>query len=583
VKIRAYRRLSPDEWYPSTAAGKRSASGGERESVRQWAIAELVETYGYPREWLGERILVVPGGGSMEAPKEFFGLCLLTAEADPFLWVSVGRPGESGDSERKLRDVLAASRYARMGMYTDGSVQGTRCLRRRPGKDECEYIPDIETFCLSGLFGKQIACIAGAGSSKNAPHLQPLTAKVENVLFEAHSHMRDIDGMHADEALDELCKILYTKLYDEEMTKAGKTYRLQRWNYGTTEEFAATVRKVYEEANDYDVRVFGLRIPGYERSRGVFGTAINLSSPAVAKVVETLQDYSLTESGIDVKGRAFQKVVGPAMRAGMGQYFTPHAVIEFMVEAAGPSVTELILDPFAGSGHFLTTALDYVRNRERKGKRLDEFAFNKLHGIEKSDRMVRIAMMDMRLHGDGHSNIRCTDALLDFSNYPDLQEESFDLILTNPPFGSLLGSQAIGSLGRFELAEGRKAVPLELLGLERCLQFLRPGGRMGIVMPESVLVNKATAYVRSWAAKKAKIRAIVSLPIETFSPYGANIKTSLLFLRKWKKGETVDRKYPVHLARVDNVGYDAGGRERVGAELQDSAEKLCDFLAKEGW
>ena len=78
--------------------------------------------------------------------------------------------------------------------------------------------------------------------------------------------------------------------------------------------------------------------------------------------------------------------------------------------------------------------------------------------------MVRVAMTDMRLHGDGHSNVRCTDSLLDFSNYPDIHPESFDLVLTNPPFGSLLGPEALARLGRFEFAQGRRNVPLELLG-----------------------------------------------------------------------------------------------------------------------
>ena len=90
--------------------------------------------------------------------------------------------------------------------------------------------------------------------------------------------------------------------------------------------------------------------------------------------------------------------------------------------------------------------------------------------------MTRIAMTDMRLSGDGHSNIRCADALLDFDNYPDIAPDSFDIVLTNPPFGSLLGPEALAQLGTFELARGRKSVALEILGLERAIAFLRPGG-----------------------------------------------------------------------------------------------------------
>src|SRR5262249_4151098 len=155
----------------------------------------------------------------------------------------------------------------------------------------------------------------------------------------------------------------------------------------------------------------------------------------------------------------------------------------FVVEVIQPTVADLILDPFSGSGHFLTQSLDSVRARTKKSdeKRVVEFAYNKLHGIEKSDRMVRVAMTDMRLHGDGHSNIRCTDALLDFQNSLDIRPESFDVVMTNPPFGCLLGPEAVARLGKFTLAGFKKNLPLEVLGLERCIQFLRPGGRLGIV------------------------------------------------------------------------------------------------------
>jgi type I restriction enzyme M protein len=187
------------------------------------------------------------------------------------------------------------------------------------------------------------------------------------------------------------------------------------------------------------------------------------------------------------------------------------------------------------------------------------------------------------LHGDGHSNIRCTDALLPFENYPDIRPESFDLVLTNPPFGSLLGSEALNQLDRFQLAEGRKSVPLEVLGLERCIQFLRPGGKLGIVLPDGTLANRNSKYVREWLEQKAKIRAIVSLPIETFMPFGASIKTSLVFVRKWLRGESRDDKYQTFLGRIDNVGYDASGRARENAEFDSVAKALKDFLEQEGW
>jgi type I restriction enzyme M protein len=179
---------------------------------------------------------------------------------------------------------------------------------------------------------------------------------------------------------------------------------------------------------------------------------------------------------MDVKGRAFQRVLAPAIRAGMGQYFTPRPVVDMAVQIAAPSLSDLILDPFCGSSHFLTRRLDYVldKNPSADSHAVHEFKFFHLHGIEKSDRMARIAMTDMLLHDDGHTNIRNTDSLLSFDNYPDIMAlrddgESdpaiFDLILTNPPFGSIMRAEVMEIIGRFQLGHKRKALRWRYSGL----------------------------------------------------------------------------------------------------------------------
>ncbi len=546
-------------------------------------------TYNFPTDWLRSRIILVDSDSTHAPVENFFGVVVLTPTGNPFLWVSIQSPGYASEAERLLREVLLIDPHAGIGIASDGSLKGTKVLRRRFDTDQCEIVNDLEPYASPAWMSIRTTYVAGLQGEQQLwfDHrgLTPLSQRVENVFFEAQSHIRDIDGMHADEALDEVSKILYCKLYDEEMTVAGQPYKMQRMVYGCTEELAATVRSIYREANDYDVRVFGLRIPGYKRSRGVFTSRIRLSSPALVKVVETFQQYDIAHSDVDVKGRAFQKMLSPTMRAGMGQFFTPEPVVRFMVSVVGPQVHDLILDPFCGSARFLTASLQYV-GTDRSGtgeKMFHEFAFGKLHGVEKSDRMVRIAMTDMRLQGDGHSNIRCTDALLPFTNYPDLYPESFDAILTNPPFGSVLGPEAVSQLGSFSLATGRKSVPLEILGLERCVQFLRPGGRMGIVVPDGLLANRSAQYVRDWVDKNMKVRAIVSLPIETFTPFGASVKTSILFARKWRHDERYGSDYPVFLGRIDNIGYDATGRARDNSDVDALTTQVKEFFVREGW
>lgn len=398
--------------------------------------------------------------------------------------------------------------------------------------------------------------------------------KFENVFFEAHSFLRDIDGLHPDEALDELCKIIYAKLYDEE-----SSLNIFGMTCGNVEEYAANVRRLYKEANEYDMRVYSLKIPGYKRSRGVFAEPIYLSANAIQRVGQLFAKYNFSDADIDYKARAFQNVYKPTTRSGMGQYFTPIQVIRLIVNCIAPTSNDLIMDPFSGSAHFLTESLDYITRQGLEKKSISEFIFYKLHGIEKSERMVRIAMTDMRLHGDGHSNIRCVDSLLPFETYTDLSSDTFDVIMTNPPFGSVLQKESYSYLGNFELLKGKGKVPLEVLGLERSIQLLRDGGRLGIVLPESIFVNKSYLYVRNWLKENIKIRGIISLPQSTFSPFGANIKTSVLIA---SKGKTVE-SYKVFTGTVENIGFDSKGDELEGADWEEVSKKFNTFINMEGW
>ena len=322
-----------------------------------------------------------------------------------------------------------------------------------------------------------------------------------------------------------------------------------------------------------------------------------MSDTALYRVVERIQEFSLIDSKADIKGRAFQKVLAPAIRAGMGQYFTPDPIVELAVGLIQPKANELILDPFCGSGHFLTKTLQYVM--EHQGSTitqhdLHEFKFFHLHGIEKSDRMVRIAMTDMMLNDDGHTNIRNQDALLSFDNYPDItalrnesDEESisidhsvFDVVLTNPPFGSIMRQETMEMLGRFDLGHKKKSLPLEVLGLERSIQFLKPGGRMGIVLPEHMMKGKSAAFVRKWLYGIVHIKAIFFFPEDAFTPFGAMIKTCLCIFQKFNKDEPPMPGDFTFLCEVENLGYEATGKPKAGSEIINA---ISEFHAKRGW
>lgn len=598
--ISPFYQVPPEQWlFPNhgdVVDGKRRAhewlrergslEGAEfaiEEFVRQWALRELIDSYRYPKEWIGERI-IIEEPVKMGASNKQADISIRNTNNRTFLYIEVKKRGVSEDefkeAERQLESYLASTHTATIGLVTDGVR--TRTIRKKIDPNDFDYIADLPSYGLEAKAKVQLVRELPQSYELRTTGLRVLDEQYERVLFECHGVARDIDGLHADEALDEICKVIYAKIYDERSTTkkpAGQAFRFQIYGASNPSEVASNIRVIYEEARQADIEIYSKRIPGYERSRGVFKNQIKLSDNALFRIVEKLQEFSLIDSNADIKGRAFQKVLGPAIRAGMGQYFTPDPIVELAIKVISPKADDLILDPFCGSAHFLTKALQHVT--ESQGKTitdhdLHEFKFFHLHGIEKSDRMVRIAMTDMMLHDDGHTNIRNQDALLSFDNYPDIialrddQEHDpalFDVVLTNPPFGSIMRQETIEMLGRFDLGHKKKSLPLEYLGLERSLQFLKPGGRLGIVLPEHVMKGKNTQFVRNWLENVALIKAVFFFPEEAFTPYGAMVKTCLLILQKHPKEFKQKPSDSTLLCEVENLGYDATGRSKPGSEI----------------
>lgn len=567
------------------------------EFVRQWALAQLLNAYKYPLDWIGERIIIEEPVKMGSTEKEA-DISIKNINGRTFLYIEAKKRGIQTDvfneAERQLETYLASTHTATIGMVVDGDRVKT--LRKKIDPNDFEYIPDLPSYGLEAKIRVQLVReLPSDLSAGRDTGLRVLDNEYERVLFDCHSAARDADGLHADEALDEICKVLYTKIFDERnVTKQseGTPFRFQTYGASNASEVASNIRVLYEEARNADIEIYSKRIPGYERSRGVFKSQIRLSDVALYRVVERLQEFSLIDSKADIKGRAFQKILGPAIRAGMGQYFTPDPIVELAIGIIDPQAKDLILDPFCGSAHFLTKTLQYVVDHQGTTLTphdLHEFKFFHLHGIEKSDRMVRIAMTDMMLHDDGHTNIRNQDALLSFDNYPDIialrddgkhDPSVFDVVVTNPPFGSIMKQEVMQMLGRFELGHKKKSLPLEVLGLERSIQFLKPGGKMAIVLPEHLMKGKNALFVRKWLYGVARIKAIFFFPEEAFTPFGAMVKTCLCILQKLREKETQAEDEDIFLCEVENLGYEATGKPKAGSEVH---EAIAAFKAEAGW
>jgi len=372
-------------------------------------------------------------------------------------------------------------------------------------------------------------------------------------------------------AFDEISKLMLAKIYDERFTPTDEYYKFQ---VGTFEEPTEVAKRIREE----------LYKEAQQKEPDVFRTDIELSPEIIFRVVEVLEGISLIHTDLDAKGRAFENFLDTLFRGEYGQYFTRREIVQFMVFMLDSDERDLIIDPACGSGGFLLYSLELVRNKIRQRYRGDQrtidridwdFAHNQIFGIEVNDRIARVAMMDMVIHDDGHSNIEAHDALDDYKHFDkrkDIRPGKYSLVLTNPPFGAAIKDERI--LSNFELGKDRGRQRTEVLFIERCLDLLRPGGRMGIVLPDGIQTNTSLQYVRDFIRKKSKILAVVSLPQTAFVPAGSGVKASLLFLeKKWTEEE---KPYPIFMAIAEHVGYDATGRPDTN-DLPFILEKYRSF------
>ena len=338
---------------------------------------------------------------------------------------------------------------------------------------------------------------------------------------------------------------------------------------------------------------------------------IKLDADSIVYVVGELQKYAITKAERDAVGDAFEVFIGPALRGGEGQFFTPRNVVRMAIEMLDPEIDEYLIDPACGSGGFLIVALEYMwskldKEAEKKGWS-KEFLAGKRHdlaskficGIDKDSFLAKVTKSYMAIIGDGRGGIFCENTLVPLSEWnPKTRQkislESFDVLVTNPPFGAKIPVRGERILGQYDLGFKWKydkktktwertnklqdKQPPQILFIERCLQLLKPGGRMGIVLPDGILGNITDGYIRKFILDKAKILAVVDIPPETFQP-STSTKTSLLFLQKKKEGEKI-KNYPIFMAVAEKCGHDRRGKPIEQDDLPSISQSYRDFRKK---
>lgn len=386
-------------------------------------------------------------------------------------------------------------------------------------------------------------------------------SKEDNLLKrfeEIHDFIYSSDGLSPQQTLEEFVKVLFIKIYDESLSQKSFSISSIEWNE----------IKLGKKSSSFTNRIINLFEKTKKEYQDIFDTddRIRLSQNALGYTVNKLQCVSLLDSSQDAKGLAFQKFLSNHEKGGQGQFFTPEPVIDFCVSILQPKPNETILDPACGSGGFLISALKYIQSYNKEidnSKTISQHIF----GLDINRSIARIAKMKLLLEANTKTNILCINSLDDLDNIKLTLgiKDGFDLILTNPPFGAKITQTSI--LAQFDL--GHKWSVLnnkyyktktvyssqnaEILFIERCLQLLKEGGRMGIVLPNGNFENPSLEYLRFYIKQKAKILAIVNLPQETFIPYGTGVKTSLLFIEKDSKNKS--ENYPIFFGRVTKLGY----------------------------
>ena len=456
-------------------------------------------------------------------------------------------------------------------------------------------------------------------------------------------------------AFDELDKLIFCKIWDEKWkdnnpkTK-GEPFDFQIISYPEDRED----RQNLKAKSELEKRIRNLYAQGRKKDPEVFKEDIKLDKHKIYTVVQYLQDINLSKTDLDSKGLAFQSFMGDFFRGDFGQYFTPEPIVEFIVHFIGIEKDWKILDTSCGSGGFLLHALKAVRDEadniyenERGSvswrEYWHEFAEKHLYGIEINEQISRVAKMNMIIHDDGHTNIVTNDGLknnraIEIENRNlNFQDGTFDLIMTNPPFGSKIKADEVSYYKDYELFETnlgiantkeritddnskkkwRTSQNTEILFLEKCHKYLKEGGYLAIVIPDGILTNATSQFVRDWMVEKFRIWAIVSLPQHTFAHVKAEVKSSILFLQKHprsltekfektlveikakvkgEKGLNKEQKeekildlykeqifqyssdYEVLMAEVENIGYDATGKKIGGNELLEVSNRIKEFI-----
>lgn len=578
------------------------------EYVRQEIAKSLVREYGYPKKSIAVEFTLRLGTRKPRADLVIFHIDSNHDQANAYIIVECKERGVKASDKKEgvgqLQSYMSACPSAIYGMWTNGLERF--CYRKVDvkGKFHFEEIPDIPGF------GK-------SDEDAERPQFDQLKPASSDALLFAfrrcHNYIAGNQGLQKPQAFWELLKLIFCKIHDERESSEVEFYA------------ASTERTGMNGQMKVKKRIDGLFEAVKADYPAIFqeNDVVALNAQVLAYIVSQLQMYSLLESDVDVKGHAYEEIVGSNLRGDRGEFFTPRNVCNMVAAMLDPEEGQLILDPACGTGGFLIAAMNRVIEKIRvaelakwKGdlkraepkitSRIAKFAGTYIVGLDFNPELVKATKMNMVMNNDGAGGLYQANSLASPATWEaELRDRELlgkvDLIFTNPPFGSKIPVDEPAILEKFDLGHGwsydkvadtwtmtdaiQKSQPPEILFIERCIKFLKPGsGRVAMVLPDGILGSPGLGYVREWILANTKVLASIDLHPETFQP-NVSVQTSVLILQRktdvqiaLERAAGKKNDYNVFMAVANHIGHDKRGnrtyvRDKKGNEIVEEVEE----------
>ena len=488
------------------------------------------------------------------------------------------KPESMEAAEEQLKTYMAVSSSCQWGV---AATKEARKFYRRLSDGGIERIHAIP---ISGMSVDEVVRLK---KSDLKPAIN-LKLRFKSILYHLYSNT---NIQSRTRLCNEMTKILFCKIYDERLESDVPI-------------FQCTPGKSYQEVKQDIQDNLWTQVLDDLESTDAFQAkeGIILDADSVAYVVGELERISLLKTDHDVIGAAFEVFAERYFIGEKGEFFTPRVAVANAIKFLDPSYPNTIIDPACGSGGFIIQALEHVWEKIKKSGTDKQMKIRRapdhIFGIDKEPDLVKVARSYMALIGDGHTKIIDADSLKPVDKWSERsrvtltdktgQLKTFDIVITNPPFGSNIKIGHDYILTNYELGhswdrqgnsarwkKSNEVVPTDpqILFLELCIKLLKDGGTMCIVLPESIFGNPTEGYVRQWLLDNMTILAVWDCPQTLFLPH-TNTKTCMLFLKKQK---TVRQK--ILMSHLQKVGHDQRGAEIIKDDRVDE-----DFsLAVDDW